>query len=152
MPATDDEKLDSYKYFKQATVGDCNIDAPGGMMAMVGLSAERRKWDAWNSVKGTSSDDAKKKYVDAVADQRKKCCAPSQRPKRVPSARALVLTQRGPQVQHVMLVLSGAHVVAAQLSVELEAQPSGPPAGATRARTRQNALLFDKIGERGAIC
>ena len=43
MPATDDEKLSSYKYYKQATVGDCNVDAPGGMMAAFGLSTERRK-------------------------------------------------------------------------------------------------------------
>jgi len=28
----------------------------------------RAKWDAWNSVKGTSQDDAMQQYIDLVAD------------------------------------------------------------------------------------
>ncbi|KAI5612002.1 peroxisomal carnitine O-octanoyltransferase, partial [Silurus asotus] len=43
---SDQELLDLYGLYKQATVGDINIDAPG-MMDMKG----KAKWDAWNSRK-----------------------------------------------------------------------------------------------------
>ena len=37
-------------------------DRPGGLFNM----KEKAKWDAWNSRKGTSTDDAMRAYVDKV--------------------------------------------------------------------------------------
>ncbi|XP_048117290.1 acyl-CoA-binding domain-containing protein 7 [Alosa pseudoharengus] len=55
---TDQELLDMYGYYKQATVGDVNIDRPG-MLDMKG----KAKWDAWNSRKGMSKEDAMTAYI-----------------------------------------------------------------------------------------
>ena len=48
-----------YALYKQATVGDINTERPG-MFDMKG----KAKWDAWNSKKGMSQDEAKQNYVD----------------------------------------------------------------------------------------
>jgi diazepam-binding inhibitor (GABA receptor modulator, acyl-CoA-binding protein) len=53
--------LKIYGLYKQATAGD-NAEKKPGFGDMVG----RAKWDAWNSFKGTSSDDAKQQYVDLI--------------------------------------------------------------------------------------
>jgi len=53
--------LKIYALYKQATVGDITEKKPG-FSDMVG----RAKWDAWNGVKGTSSEDAMRQYVDLV--------------------------------------------------------------------------------------
>jgi acyl-CoA-binding protein len=53
--------LKIYALYKQATVGD-NAEKKPGFSDMVG----RAKWDAWNSVKGTSKDDAMQQYVDLI--------------------------------------------------------------------------------------
>jgi len=53
-----EEQLAFYKYYKQATVGDVNIPRPG-LLDFAG----KAKWDAWDSVKGTSKEDAQKAYV-----------------------------------------------------------------------------------------
>ena len=58
---TDEELLDLYRYFKQASVGDCNTTRPG-MFDLKG----KYKWDAWNGLKGTSKEDAEKKYITIV--------------------------------------------------------------------------------------
>ncbi|XP_041961612.1 acyl-CoA-binding protein-like isoform X3 [Alosa sapidissima] len=55
---TDQELLDMYGYYKQATVGDVNIDRPG-MLDMKG----KAKWDSWNSRKGMSKEDAMTAYI-----------------------------------------------------------------------------------------
>jgi acyl-CoA-binding protein len=55
--------LKLYALYKQATVGDVEGKRPG-MMDMVG----RAKWDAWSEMKGTSANDAMKKYVALVED------------------------------------------------------------------------------------
>ncbi|XP_058504183.1 acyl-CoA-binding domain-containing protein 7 [Solea solea] len=55
---TDQELLDLYGLYKQATVGDVNTDRPG-LFDMKG----KAKWDAWNSRKGMSKDDAMSAYV-----------------------------------------------------------------------------------------
>jgi len=60
---SNDEKLKLYKYFKQATVGDINTARPG-MLDFAG----KAKWDAWNSVKGVSKNDAEIHYVKHVND------------------------------------------------------------------------------------
>lgn len=47
-----------YGLYKQALFGDVNIDRPG-----ITDQAGQAKWDAWNSRKGLSADDAKAQYV-----------------------------------------------------------------------------------------
>jgi diazepam-binding inhibitor (GABA receptor modulating acyl-CoA-binding protein) len=49
--------VDFYKYYKQATNGDCNISEP----SMFYLEA-KTKWNAWNSIRGMSKEDAMNNY------------------------------------------------------------------------------------------
>ena len=63
------EKLQVYALYKQATEGD--IPADSTQPYMVQFEA-RSKWDAWNAVKGTSKEDAKKKYIAEVKRQQAK--------------------------------------------------------------------------------
>jgi diazepam-binding inhibitor (GABA receptor modulator, acyl-CoA-binding protein) len=53
--------LKIYALYKQATVGDAEGKRPG-FTDLVG----RAKWDAWNEIKGTSSDDAMQSYTDLI--------------------------------------------------------------------------------------
>ncbi|XP_049312899.1 acyl-CoA-binding protein-like [Bactrocera dorsalis] len=55
---TDAEFLEFYGLYKQATVGDVNIEKPGA------LDLKRKAmWDAWNSRKGLSKAAAEEAYV-----------------------------------------------------------------------------------------
>lgn len=58
-----EELLELYGYYKQATVGDVNTDRPG-MFYM----KDRAKWDNWNSRKGLSKEEAEKKYIELVQE------------------------------------------------------------------------------------
>ena len=53
--------LKIYALYKQATAGD-NTEKKPGFGDMVG----RAKWDAWNGLKGTANDDAKRQYVELI--------------------------------------------------------------------------------------
>ena len=53
--------LKIYALYKQATTGD-NTEKKPGFGDMVG----RAKWDAWDAVKGKSSDEAMQEYVDLI--------------------------------------------------------------------------------------
>lgn len=53
--------LKIYALYKQATAGD-NTEKKPSFSDMVG----RAKWDAWEKLKGTGSDDAKQQYVDLI--------------------------------------------------------------------------------------
>jgi diazepam-binding inhibitor (GABA receptor modulator, acyl-CoA-binding protein) len=53
--------LQLYALYKQASSGDVDGKRPG-FTDMVG----RAKWDAWNEIKGKSSDEAMKDYVDLI--------------------------------------------------------------------------------------
>ena len=53
--------LKIYGLYKQATVGD-NTEKKPGFGDMVG----RAKWDAWAGFKGTSSEDAKRQYIELI--------------------------------------------------------------------------------------
>lgn len=64
---TNEELLDLYGYFKQATVGDCNTARPG-FFDMKG----RAKWDNWDSRKGMSKAEAESKYIEYVKTLRGK--------------------------------------------------------------------------------
>lgn len=60
---SNDQLLELYAYYKQATDGDVSGSRPG-MLDLKG----RAKFDAWAKAKGTGKDDAMKKYV-ALADK-----------------------------------------------------------------------------------
>lgn len=53
--------LKIYALYKQATSGDVEGKRPG-FTDMVG----RAKYDAWDGLKGTSSDDAMQQYIDLI--------------------------------------------------------------------------------------
>jgi diazepam-binding inhibitor (GABA receptor modulator, acyl-CoA-binding protein) len=53
--------LKIYALYKQGSVGD-NAEKKPGFGDMVG----RAKWDAWNGLKGTATDDAMQQYVDLI--------------------------------------------------------------------------------------
>jgi diazepam-binding inhibitor (GABA receptor modulating acyl-CoA-binding protein) len=55
--------LKLYALYKQGSNGDVEGSRPG-FTDMVG----RAKWDAWNELKGTASDEAKQSYIDLVED------------------------------------------------------------------------------------
>jgi small subunit ribosomal protein S27Ae len=59
---SNDDLLTLYKYYKQATIGDCNTARPS-LFDMTG----KAKWDAWNSLKGVSQKEAETKYITTVA-------------------------------------------------------------------------------------
>ncbi|KNC98361.1 uncharacterized protein SPPG_06069 [Spizellomyces punctatus DAOM BR117] len=61
MVPTNDEKLQFYGLYKQATVGPCSTPRPS-LWDVVG----RSKWDAWNKVRQLTSSEAKEAYIDAV--------------------------------------------------------------------------------------
>lgn len=54
-------KLEFYGLYKQATEGDVSGKRPG-MMDFVG----RAKYDAWEKLKGASSDEAMQQYIDKL--------------------------------------------------------------------------------------
>ncbi|MFZ4622857.1 MAG: acyl-CoA-binding protein [Rhodoferax sp.] len=54
--------LKLYALYKQGSIGD-NTEKKPGFTDMVG----RAKWDAWNALKGTASQDAMQQYIDLVA-------------------------------------------------------------------------------------
>ena len=53
--------LKLYALYKQGSTGDNGEKRPG-FTDMIG----RAKWDAWNALKGTSSQDAMQQYVDLI--------------------------------------------------------------------------------------
>ena len=58
-----DTKLRLYALYKQATVGDVTGARPGALDFV-----KRAKYDAWAALRGTSTEDAKRRYTEAVAD------------------------------------------------------------------------------------
>ncbi|XP_055684457.1 acyl-CoA-binding protein homolog 1 isoform X2 [Lutzomyia longipalpis] len=58
---SNEDLLELYALFKQASVGDCNTSKPG-MLDFKG----KAKWEAWNGKKGLGTDDAMKQYVELV--------------------------------------------------------------------------------------
>jgi len=55
--------LKIYALYKQGSIGDNNDKKPG-----FGDMVARAKWDAWNSLKGTSQEEAMQQYIDLIAD------------------------------------------------------------------------------------
>uniref|UniRef100_A0A3Q2Q6U0 Acyl-CoA binding domain containing 5a n=1 Tax=Fundulus heteroclitus TaxID=8078 RepID=A0A3Q2Q6U0_FUNHE len=58
---SNDMMLKFYSYYKQATIGPCNIPRPG-FWDVVG----KAKWDAWNSLGEMSEEEAMSAYVDQM--------------------------------------------------------------------------------------
>ena len=58
---TNEELLELYGWFKQATMGDCNTDRPG-----IFDPKGKAKWDVWDSLKGMSKMEAEKKYIEVA--------------------------------------------------------------------------------------
>ncbi|MEJ7647322.1 MAG: acyl-CoA-binding protein [Chryseolinea sp.] len=58
---SNEELLQLYALFKQATSGDASGDRPGGFDFK-----EIAKFDAWAELKGKSKDDAMKEYIELV--------------------------------------------------------------------------------------
>ncbi len=58
---SNEQLLQLYGLYKQATAGDATGSRPG-MLDPVG----RAKWDAWAARKGTSRDEARRRYVSLV--------------------------------------------------------------------------------------
>ncbi|KAG1781709.1 acyl-CoA-binding protein [Suillus placidus] len=52
-------KLEFYKFYKQATVGDADPAKEPSRLQFV----ERAKWVAWNGIKGMSKKEAEENYV-----------------------------------------------------------------------------------------
>ncbi|XP_013871114.1 acyl-CoA-binding domain-containing protein 7 [Austrofundulus limnaeus] len=60
---TNDELLTLYGLYKQAIVGDINTEKPG-MLDPTG----KAKWEAWESRKGMSKEDAMSMYITHAKD------------------------------------------------------------------------------------
>ncbi|VDM80798.1 unnamed protein product [Strongylus vulgaris] len=61
VSTSNEQKLEFYSLYKQATVGDVNTERPG-IFSIV----EKKKWDAWKAVEGVSKDEAKERYIKAL--------------------------------------------------------------------------------------
>ena len=67
MPATNDEKLICYGFYKQATEGDNISEKPWAIQL-----EKNAKWEAWETNKGIASEEAKKLYISKIIELRKK--------------------------------------------------------------------------------
>jgi diazepam-binding inhibitor (GABA receptor modulating acyl-CoA-binding protein) len=54
----EEQKLELYKYYKQATLGDCCVEKPDIMNYQAYV-----KWCAWMQIKGVSRENAMKQYI-----------------------------------------------------------------------------------------
>lgn len=59
---SNDTLLQLYSLYKQATEGDIHVDPPANPFDFV----SRAKYDAWEKLKGTSKEEAKKMYIELV--------------------------------------------------------------------------------------
>ncbi|KAF9542869.1 Acyl-CoA-binding domain-containing protein 1 [Mortierella hygrophila] len=60
---SNDNLLELYALFKQATVGDNNTERPGTFDFK-----GKAKWDAWTKKQGISKEEAEKEYIKLVAE------------------------------------------------------------------------------------
>jgi diazepam-binding inhibitor (GABA receptor modulator, acyl-CoA-binding protein) len=65
LPGQSNENLlNLYSLYKQATEGDINMDKPTNMFDMVGNA----KYNAWEKLKGMDKEQAMKNYVNLVKE------------------------------------------------------------------------------------
>ncbi len=66
------DRLRLYGLYKQAMEGDVDgvMERPSaaGGVAVEDLGRERDKWDAWNSQRGLSRTEAKRRYIEALIE------------------------------------------------------------------------------------
>lgn len=66
------ERLRLYGLYKQAMEGDVDgvmeRPAPGPGVTEEDVQRERDKWDAWNSQKGLTRTESKRRYIEALID------------------------------------------------------------------------------------
>lgn len=65
----EDDLLELYALYKQATVGDLNTQRPG-MLDFKG----KARWDAWERKKGLDSEKAKQDYINKAKTVSGKLC------------------------------------------------------------------------------
>lgn len=53
--------LKLYALYKQGSTGDVDTDRPG-----ITQFVDRAKWDAWNELKGTPTEEAQQGYIDLI--------------------------------------------------------------------------------------
>jgi acyl-CoA-binding protein len=63
LKVTDNDKLKFYSLYKQATIGPCNTTQPYFYQVV-----ERAKWNAWDSVKELTKEEAMQGYLDHMKD------------------------------------------------------------------------------------
>ncbi|KJH47102.1 acyl CoA binding protein [Dictyocaulus viviparus] len=63
LTTSNEQKLQFYSLYKQATIGNVNTSRPG-ILSIV----ERRKWDAWKAVEGMSGEEAKERYIKVLLE------------------------------------------------------------------------------------
>ncbi|XP_051266099.1 acyl-CoA-binding domain-containing protein 5A-like isoform X2 [Dicentrarchus labrax] len=59
---SDDMMMMFYSYYKQATLGPCNIPRPNGFWDTHG----KAKWDAWSSLGNMTREEAMKNYIENI--------------------------------------------------------------------------------------
>ncbi|KAJ5953370.1 hypothetical protein N7454_000266 [Penicillium verhagenii] len=64
---TDNELLELYGLYKQATTGDNDTAKPGAFNFK-----EKYKWEAWTKVQGKTQDEAKEDYIKLVDELKAK--------------------------------------------------------------------------------
>ncbi|EGZ17729.1 hypothetical protein PHYSODRAFT_314948 [Phytophthora sojae] len=62
VAVNDAQKLQLYALFKQATAGDCAAAVPSAFRVV-----ERAKWSSWHELRGTQSQEAKRRYVQLLS-------------------------------------------------------------------------------------
>ena len=55
--------LKLYSLFKQGTIGDCNTPQPGFFEFV-----NKAKWNAWNTLKGKTKEQAMEEYIAFVTE------------------------------------------------------------------------------------
>jgi len=64
VPSLDQNQLlEFYGLYKQATIGKCNTSQPGWF-----AFEAKRKWEAWNSLGAMSQEDAMRNYIDLLTE------------------------------------------------------------------------------------
>jgi len=69
---SDEQKVKLYALYKQSTIGDCNIERPGGL-----FNWERKKmWDGWETLREKDIKNPKQMYIDYLSGIKDKwyCC------------------------------------------------------------------------------
>lgn len=59
---SNEELLIIYGLYKQATVGDCDIPKPSGILNI----KDKSKWESWKKLESMSKEEAMLKYVKCV--------------------------------------------------------------------------------------